>query len=161
MERARCTAIFKNPTAVSFGFEMGRYPRLTIGVLARGIGRARASGLILVVLRWRPLLLITFPWTDRLRRRHVLRRKEDVVARLAQARAAGSQTCFHAVRVRHIGAAKSKGVRGAGFALLRGSLSECEGWENEKKAGHCGPAANSTPRHCDFLLHCRRGCRMR
>jgi hypothetical protein len=109
--------------------------------------------LILVVL-WGRRRLIAFPWAGRLWRRHVLRRKENIIAGPAQARTAGPQTRLHPVRVRHIGAAKSKGVRGAGFALLRGTLSEGEGWKHKKERGTCDPAANSIRRHSDFLPLC-------
>jgi hypothetical protein len=95
---------------------------------------------------------MAFPRADRLRRRHILRRKENIIASRAEARAAGPETRFDAVRVRHIGAAKSEGVRGAGFALLRGTLSEGEAWKHEKEGSTCDPAADSIERHSDFPL---------
>jgi hypothetical protein len=95
---------------------------------------------------------MAFPRADRLRRWHVLRRKEDIIASRAEARTAGPETGLDAVRVRHIGAAKSKGVRSAGFALLRATLSEGEGWKHEKERSTCDPAANTIRRHSDFPL---------
>ena len=95
---------------------------------------------------------MAFPRADWLQRRHVLLRKEDIIASRAEARTAGPETGFDAARVRHIGAAKSKGVRGAGFALLRGTLSEGEGWKHEKERSTCDPAAHTIRRHSDFPL---------
>jgi hypothetical protein len=95
---------------------------------------------------------MAFPRADRLRRWHVLRWKEDIIASRAEARTAGPETGLDAVRVRHIGAAKSKGVRSAGFALLRATLSEGEGWKHEKERSTCDPAANTIRRHSDFPL---------
>jgi hypothetical protein len=107
---------------------------------------------LILVLLWGRRRFAAFPWGDRLRRRIVLRWKENFIASRAKPRTAGPQTRLHAVRVRHIGAAKSKGVRGAGFTLLRGALSEGKGWKHEKERSTCDPAANSIRRHSDFPL---------
>jgi len=105
--------------------------------------------LILVLLGGRRRLA-AFSRGDRLRR-IVLRRKENLVARWAKPWTTGPQARFDAAGVRHIGAAKSKGVRGAGFTLLRGTLSEGKGWKH-KERGTCDRAAHSIERHSDFPL---------
>jgi hypothetical protein len=83
-----------------------------------------------------------------------LRRKEYIAARPAQVRPAGSQTPLNATGVWHIGSAKPERVRGAGFALLIGSLSEGGGLEQNKECGGRTPVIDSMRRH-DFLLRCQ------
>jgi hypothetical protein len=82
----------------------------------------------------------------------LLRRKEHIVARSAQVRPAGSQTPLNATGVWHIGSAKPKRVRGAGFALLIGTLGEGRSLQHKKECGRRTPVPNPMRRHHDFLL---------
>jgi hypothetical protein len=90
--------------------------------------------------------------THCLRRWRLLRRKEHIVARSAQVRPAGSQTPLNATGVWHIGSAKPKRVRGAGFALLIGTLGEGRSLQHKKECGRRTPVPNPMRRHHDFLL---------
>jgi hypothetical protein len=89
------------------------------------------------------------------RDRGLLRRKEHIVARPAQVWPAGAKTRLDATRVRHIGPAKPKRVRGTGIALLLASLGEGGCLEHNKECGRRTPVTDPMRGDHDFLLRCQ------
>jgi hypothetical protein len=150
-----CRQIFKNEPARSFGFEARRYPALTNGVRRQFCcGAGGHDVLVLVVLgrrRRRTSARAPRRWRRQGRSR-LLRRKEKVVAGLAQPRPAGPKAGLDAPWIEQIGAAEPHRVRRAGFTLFGGSLiflGETGGWDHEEKC-RCGEtAASSRRRHYD------------
>ncbi len=90
-------------------------------------------------------------------RRHVLRRKEYIIAGPAQVRPGGSKTGLNAPRIRHIGAAEPKRVRGASVALRLGALSQSGRRKRGKQRGCRAPAAHVMHYHRGSPPHCQTG----
>jgi hypothetical protein len=102
---------------------------------------------VVIIARRRKSAIVTLPRDTITLRRNILLRKEDGIARRAQARSVASEACSDAVMIRYIGSAEPEYVRGTGFSLFVGSPSECAvlKCKHNRKCG-CAPKEKSIRR---------------